>query len=109
MKQISNNCKEFAVTVRSLRDHFTNLIKRDKLKTRLEIKKTGLGGEELSEKNQLLDDIMERFEESKRRTKVDTQKGETISKTKKKESSRNEKKPMERFGETKKREVQDER
>ena len=92
MKQISNNCKEFAVTVRSLRDHFTNLIKRDKLKTRLEIKKTGLGGEELSEKNQLLDDIMERFEESKRRTKVDTQKGQTISKTKKKQSSRNEKK-----------------
>ena len=63
---ISINCEEFAVTVRSLRDHSTNLIKRYKSKTRLEIKNTGLGGEELTGNKQLLEDIIERFEESKR-------------------------------------------
>ena len=81
---ISNNYEEFTVTVRSFRNHLTNVIKRYKSKTRLEIKNTGLGSEELSENNkQLLEDITERFEESKRRTKVDTQKRQTISKTKK--------------------------
>ena len=79
---ISNNCEEFAVTVRSLRDHFTNLIKRYKSKARLEMKNTSLGGEELSENKQLLEDIIERFEESKRRTKADTKKRQTILKTK---------------------------
>ena len=75
-------------------------MKRYKSKTRLQIKNTGLGGNVLSENKQLLEDIIERFEESKRRTKADTQKRQTISKTKK-ESSRNQKKTMERFGETK--------
>ena len=80
---ISNNCEEFAVTVRSLRDHFNNLMKRYQSKTRLEIKGTGLGGEDLSENKQLLEDITERFEESKRRSKADTQKRQSLSKTKK--------------------------
>ena len=53
------------------------------VKTRLEIKNTGLGGEELSENKQRPEDIIERFEESKRRTKADTQKRQSISKTKK--------------------------
>ena len=43
--------------------------------------------------------MTKRFEESKRRTKADTQKRLCI---KKNESSRNEKKAMGRFGETKK-------
>ena len=80
---ISNNCEEFVVTVRSLRDHFNNLMKRYQSKTRLEIKGTGLGGEDLSENKQLLEDITERFEESKRRSKADTQKRQSLSKTKK--------------------------
>ena len=56
------------------------------VKTRLEIKNTGLGGEELSENKQRPEDIIERFEESKRRTKADTQKRQSISKTKKKKA-----------------------
>ena len=63
---ISNNCEEFAATVRRLRDHFNNLLKRHQLKTRLEIKGTSLGGEDLSENKQPLEDIRERFKESKR-------------------------------------------
>ena len=49
-------------------------MKRYKLKTRWEIKVTDLGGEELSENEQLLEDITERFGESERRTEADTQK-----------------------------------
>ena len=58
-------------------------MKSYKSKTRLEIKNTGLGGEEVSENKQLLEDIIERFEESKRRTNSDTQKRQSTSKTKK--------------------------
>ena len=79
----SKNCEEFAVTVRSLRDHFNNLMKRYQSKTRLQIKETGLGGEDISENKLLLENITERFEESKRRSKADTQKRQSISKTKK--------------------------
>ena len=42
-----------------------------------------LGDEELSENTQLLEVVIERFEESKRRTKADNQKRQLISKTKK--------------------------
>ena len=55
----SNNCKEFAVPARSLRDRFTTLMKRYKSKTRREIKCTGLGGEEVSENEQLFEDVIE--------------------------------------------------
>ena len=33
-----NNCEEFAVTARGLRDHFTTFMKRYKSKTRREVK-----------------------------------------------------------------------
>ena len=61
------------------------------VKTRLEIKNTGLGGEELSENKQRPEDIIERFEESKRRTKADIQKRQSISKTKKRKLKKLEK------------------
>ena len=67
-------------------------MKRYWSKTRLEIKGTGLGGEDLSENKQLLEDATERFEESsKLRSKADTQKRLYIG-NEKKESSRNKKK-----------------
>ena len=69
-----NNYDEFAVTVRDLRDHLTTLMKRHKSKTRREVKGTGIGDEELSENQQLLVDLIERFEESERKTETDTQK-----------------------------------
>ena len=43
-----------------------------KFKTRQEVKGTGRGGGELSENEQLLENLIERFEESERRTDVDT-------------------------------------
>ena len=44
-----------------------------KFKTRQEVKGTGRGGGELSENEQLPENLIERFEESERRTDVDTQ------------------------------------
>ena len=58
-------------------------MKRCLSKTRLEIKGTGLEGEDLSENKQLLEDITEKFEESKRRSKADTKKKQSISKAQK--------------------------
>ena len=67
-----NNCEEFAVTARTLRGCFITLMKRYKAKARREVKCASLGGEELSENKHLLEDLMKRFEESKRRTEADT-------------------------------------
>ena len=66
-------------------------MKRYQSKTRLEIKGTGLGGEDLSENKELLEDITERFEERKRRSKEDTQERESISKAKKRKLKKLEK------------------
>ena len=58
-------------------------MKRNRSKTRQKVKGTGLEREELSENGQVLEDLIERFEESERRTVADTQKDSLISKTKK--------------------------
>ena len=63
-----------------------------KKKKRQAIKGTGLGGEDLSENKKLLEDITERFEESKGRSKAGTQKRQSISKTKKRKLKKWEKK-----------------
>ena len=72
-----NKCEEF-----HLGFHFTTLMKNYKSKIRQEVKGTGLGGEELSENEQLLEDSVERFEESERRTKQMLKKHSLILKTK---------------------------
>ena len=54
-------------------------MKRYKSRTRRDVKGTGLLGEELSENEQLLEDLIERFEESESRTKADTQKRQSTS------------------------------
>ena len=82
-------------------------MKRYQSKTRLEIKGTGLGGEDLSENKQFLEDITERLEESECRTKADTQKRQPISKTKKRKLKKGEKSNG-KIWRDKKREVQDE-
>ena len=59
-------------------------MKRYKSKTRREIKCTGLGGEEVSENEQLFEDVIEWFEKSDRRTKADTQKRQSYIENEKK-------------------------
>ena len=68
-----------------------------KSKIRKEVKGTGLGGEELSENEQLLEDSVERFEESERRTEADAQKTQSDIENKKKKTQELRKKAMERF------------
>ena len=92
-----NNCEEFALTVRSLRCHFTTLMKRYKSKTRREVKDTGLRGKELTENEQLLEYLIERFEEIGRRTKGDTQKTLPYIENEKKKVQEMRKKAMEKI------------
>ena len=92
-----NNCEEFALTAQSLRYHFTTLMKRYRPKTRREVKGTGLGGKELSENEQLLENLIERFEESGRRTKTDTQKTLPYLENEKKKAQEMRKKAMEKI------------
>ena len=66
----SINWEEFALTY-----HFTTLMKWYKSKARQEFK-----GEELSENERILENIIERFEESECRTKADTQKRQSYIK-----------------------------
>ena len=91
-----NNCEEF-----HLGFHFTTLMKNYKPKTRQKVKGTGLGGNELSENEQLLEDSVERFEESERRTEADAQKTQSDIENKKKKTQELRKKAMERFREKK--------
>ena len=74
-------------------------MKRYQSKTRLEIKCTGLGGEDLSENKQLVEDITKRFEETQLISKADTQKRQSDIENEKKEAQEKRKKAMERLGE----------
>ena len=85
-----NNCEEFALTARSLRDHFTTLMKSCKSKPRWEVKGTGSEGDKLSENEQLLEDLIERFKESERsRTRADTLKKTALYRKRKKKKKKN--------------------
>ena len=84
-----NNCEEFALTARSLRDHFTTLMKSCKSKPRWEVKGTGSEGDKLSENEQLLEDLIERFKESERsRTRADTLKKTALYRKRKKKKNK---------------------
>ena len=56
-----NKCEEFALAARSLRDQFITVMKRYKLKAIQEVKGTRLASEELSENEQLLEELTERL------------------------------------------------
>ena len=91
-----NNCEEF-----HLGFHFTALMKNYKSKIRQEVKGTGLGGKELSENEQPLEDSVERFEESERRTEADAQKTQSDIENKKKKTQELRKKQWKDFGKKK--------
>ena len=56
-----------------------------------------LGDEELSENEQLLEDLIEKFEEKERRTKADTQKRQFYIKNERKKANEMSKKAMEKI------------
>ena len=101
-----NDNEELAVTAWNLKDYFTTHISKYKYKKTRKCK-LRVGGEELSENEQNLGDIIERSEESKRkleqRLKKDCLIPKRIPKRKKKTKAHEMRtKAMERFGETKK-------
>ena len=83
-------------------------MRRYQSKTRLEIKGTGLDGKDLSENKQLLEDVTERFEESKRRSKADTQERLSIYIENEEKKAQEMRKKQWKNLERQKREVQDE-
>ena len=83
-------------------------MRRYQSKTRLEIKGTGLDGKDLSENKQLLEDVTERFEESKRRSKADTQERLSIYIENEEKKAQEMRKKQWKDLERQKREVQDE-
>ena len=93
-----NDYPNFSVTLRAVRERFTTIMRKHKAKTRKEVQGTGLGGEEPTEYETLLEDLIERYEESeletteKKAVEKDKQTVLDIRKT-----------AMERYGETKKR------
>ena len=88
--------------MRSIRDHCTTFIKRYKSKTRREVKRTALWREGFSKNEQLLEDLVERFEESERRPQADTQKRQSYIEIEKNKAQEMGQKAKERFGETRK-------
>ena len=102
---VLNNCEKFAVTVRSLRDHF-NMKRLDKSKTRnqrYQSKRVKISVKISNFLKTLHRDLKKVNVDPKRILKKDS-----LYRKRKEESSRNQKKAMERFEESKKRELQDE-
>ena len=58
-----NNYPDLIVNLRSIRDHFTTIMRRQKAKTRIEVGATGLGGDEPNEYKIILEDLIEMSDE----------------------------------------------
>ena len=98
-----NNYEEFVVTLRGVRDRFSVIMKSYKAKTRKEVQGTGLAGEELTEYEMILEDLIERFEESDRNTEEESDKKRAKGKDDKEKAQDIRNKAMETFGDTRKR------
>ena len=95
---VLNNCEEFAVTVRSLRDHF-NMKRLDKRKTRNQRYRSKRV--KISVK---ISNFLKTLHRDLKKVNVDPKqilKKDSLYRKRKEESSRNQKKAMERFEETK--------
>ena len=65
-QQIATNLSgypNFSVTLRAVGECFTTIIRQYRAKIRKEVQGTGLGGQELTEYETLLEDLIERYEE----------------------------------------------
>ncbi len=91
------------VTSRSVRDHYNNMSKKYRARMAREERSTGEGGSELTEQEQLLEDLIEIEEateqmgvneEEEKRQRIEKEKGQALEMRER---------AMERFGETKKR------
>ena len=72
----------FSVTPRAVRERFTTIMKKYKAKIRKEVQGTGRGGQELAEYETLLEDLIERYEESELKSEQEVADKKSIEKDK---------------------------
>lgn len=92
-----------ALTARGARDRFTLISRRHKAKTAKEIRSTGGGGEERSEFEVLVEDLIELNEESEKKAQDQTDTQKEKEKQEKEKALDIRKKAMETMGQTRKR------
>ena len=89
---------DFIVNIHAVRDQFTNIIRKYKSNARKEVARTGLGGEELNQYEQLLEDPIERYKEGERRTEKSSIDQRVLGQEDKKKAMDMPKKVMETYG-----------
>ena len=77
-----NGYPNFFVTLRAVREFFTTIMRKYKAKIRKKVQGTGLGGQELIEYKTLLEDLIERYEESKLKSEEEVADKKSIEKDK---------------------------
>ena len=96
-----NGYPNFSVTLRAGSEHFTTIMRKYNAKIRKEVQGTSLGGQELTECETLLEDLIERYEESELKSEQEVTDKKSIEKDKQTALDIR-KTAMERYGETKK-------
>ena len=104
------NCHKdlFEVTARGVRDRFTLPSRRHKSKTSREIKGSGTGGEELTEYEILIEDMIALSEESDKKAESEAENAKANANADRQKALEIRKKAMETMGESKKRLAVDE-
>ena len=104
------NCHKdlFEVTARGVRDRFTLFSRRHKSKTYREIKGSGTGGEELTEYEILIEDMIALSEDSDKKVESEAENAKSNTNADRQKALEIRKKAMETMGESKKRLVVDE-
>ena len=77
-----NGYPNFFVTLRAVRECFTTIMRKYKAKIRKKVQGTGLGGQELIEYKTLLEDLIERYEESELKSEEEVADKKSIEKDK---------------------------
>ena len=85
MQQIATNLNgypNFSVTLCAVRERFTTIMRKYKAKIRKEVQGTGLGGQELTEYKTVVEDLIERYEESELKSEQEVTDKKSIEKDK---------------------------
>ena len=77
-----NGYPNFSETLCAVRERFTTIMRKYKAKIRKEVQGTGLGGQELTEYETLLKDLIERYEESELKSEQEVAHKKSIKKDK---------------------------
>ena len=84
-KQVATNLNghpNFSVILHTVREHFTAIMRKYNAKIRKEVQGTGLGGQELTEYETLLEDLIERYRESELKSEQEVADKKSIKKDK---------------------------